>query len=86
MTTASLGFRSNRQRFQIYAKHFQICGLFLQTFPKIPLAVLWKIKGVQGEKGNFARPQIFFAAPGPKTPARSAGEAVGSNGDKGSLA
>jgi hypothetical protein len=39
--------------FQRHAKHFQICGLFLQTFPKIPLAVFWEIKALQGEKGKF---------------------------------
>ncbi|MGD0564820.1 MAG: hypothetical protein ABSA66_17225 [Roseiarcus sp.] len=43
--------------FQTHAKHFQICGLFLQIFPKTPLAVLWKIKGLQGEKGNFVTPK-----------------------------
>jgi hypothetical protein len=55
--------------FQTHAKHFQICGRFLQTFPKIPLAVLWKIKGLQGEKGNFALLQIFAPIPCPKAPA-----------------
>jgi hypothetical protein len=81
-----LGFRSNRQRFQIHAKHFQICGLFLQTFPKIPLAVLWKFRSLQGEKGNFARLQIFFAASRPKASFRPVGEVGVSNRDKGSLA
>ncbi|MGO9773797.1 MAG: hypothetical protein ACLPSW_30475 [Roseiarcus sp.] len=86
MATASLGFRLDRRRFQIHAKDFQICAPFLQTFPKIPLAVLWEIKGLQGKKGNFVLLQIFFPAPRPKAAARSAGEAGASNRDKGRLA
>jgi hypothetical protein len=35
-----------RKLFQTHAKHFQICGLFLQTFPKIPSSILWEIKGL----------------------------------------
>jgi hypothetical protein len=86
MTTAFLAFRLDRRRRQIHAKDFQICAPFLQTFPKIPLAVLWEINSLQGEKGNFVLLQIFAAIPGPKTPACSAGEAGASNGDERSLA
>jgi hypothetical protein len=39
------------------AKHFQILALFLQILPKIPLAVLCEIKGLQGEKGNLVTPK-----------------------------
>jgi hypothetical protein len=47
--------------FQIHAKHFQICGLFLQTFPRISLAVLGEIKGLQGGKGKFRYAPNFCA-------------------------
>jgi hypothetical protein len=43
--------------FQIHAKYFQIYGLFLQTFPKIPLAVSCEIKGLQGDKVKFVTPK-----------------------------
>ncbi len=43
--------------FQPQAKHFQIRGPFLQIFPKIPLGVLWEIRGLQGEKGNLVTPK-----------------------------
>jgi len=41
---------------------------------------------LQGEKGNFARLQIFFAASRPKASFRPVGEVGVSNRDKGSLA
>jgi hypothetical protein len=49
--------------FLIDAKLFQICGPLLQAFPKIPLAVLWKIRSLQGKKGKFRLPPNFCAAP-----------------------
>jgi hypothetical protein len=58
----------------MHAKHFQICGHFLQIFPKIPLAVSWKINGLQGEKGNFAFSEFSrrspTESPDPAPPAR----------------
>jgi hypothetical protein len=54
--------------FPTHAKHFQILGLLLQIFPKIPLAVLCEINGLQGEKGNFALLQISCADPLAKAP------------------
>ncbi len=58
---ASLPDLGPSKLFQPCAKHFQICRLFLQTFPKIPFAVLCGIKGLQGGKGTFASLQIFRA-------------------------
>jgi hypothetical protein len=60
--------------FQAQAKHFQICGLFLQGFPKIPLVVLWKLKGLQGEKGNLACSK-FLASIRLRKPPSAAGKA-----------
>jgi hypothetical protein len=48
--------------FQMLAKLFQIFRLFLQTFPKIPLAVLRDFKGLRGAQARFSNLQIFFAA------------------------
>jgi len=49
-----------RKLFPTRAKHFQICGLFLQVFPKIPSSVSWKIKGLRAEKGKFRFPPNFL--------------------------
>jgi hypothetical protein len=45
----------------MHAKHFQIRRLFLQTFPRIPLAIFWEIKGLQGGKGKFRFAPNFCA-------------------------
>jgi hypothetical protein len=72
--------------FPTHAKHFQILGLLLQIFPKIPLAVLCEINGLQGEKGNFALLQISCADPLAKAPG-AAGKAdmAESNTEKASM-
>ncbi len=44
---------------QAAAKPFQICGPPCQAFPRISLAVLGDIKGLQAEKGNFTVLQIL---------------------------
>jgi hypothetical protein len=38
---------------------FQNWAVFVQGFPKIPLAVLWYFKGLQGQKTNKIPFQIF---------------------------
>jgi hypothetical protein len=63
--------------FQIHAKHFQISGLFLQTFPKIPSSVLCEIKGLQeGQAGFRFAPNLLrrprSERPRPAAPARRA--------------
>jgi hypothetical protein len=61
-TSRSLPFAGRRpsQPFPIHAKHFQILGRFLQVFPKIPLAVLWKSKACKAKK-EFPISSKFFA-------------------------
>jgi hypothetical protein len=68
--------------FQMGAKHFQIRGRFLQIFPKIPLAVLWEIKGLQEEKGKFRFAPNFCADPRRKPPRRPAVKARMGTSDK----
>jgi hypothetical protein len=63
----ALGF-GRRKPFPIHAKHFQIWGLFLQTFPRIALVVSFDFNGLQGEKGKFRLAPNFCADPCRKVP------------------
>jgi hypothetical protein len=51
---------------QIFSKDFQISACFVQTFPKIPLAVLWDFKGLQGLQIESVVPSFLS----PKTSAQ----------------
>jgi hypothetical protein len=62
---------------QAQAKHFQICGVFLQIFPKIPSSISWKIRDLQAEKGIFVFLQIFAPVCRRKPAPSLAGKAAG---------
>jgi hypothetical protein len=51
--------------FQLRAKHFQIWGAIRQTFPKISLAVLSEIRGLQGGGKEISAVRQAFAPPPP---------------------
>ena len=49
-----------RKPLQAQAKHFQICGPFLQIFPKISSFILWKNKDLRSGQSEFSLPSKFL--------------------------